>query len=167
MGRLKLAAIVFTIITVPYFLLNESNNSSSFPIQIVDLQDKNETAPTVGTTAIEAVLATDELLVINDRADFFGLMVGQKFSVQANAYNDQIPIVLAVISKRVTPSYTLLTASSEPGFTSVITVTDKLTNILLTTSTDTYEYVGVNFIGFVDRARELNLGDDMYFGESQ
>jgi len=49
----------------------------------------------------------------------------------------------------------------------VITVTDKLTNILLTTSTDTYEYVGVNFIGFVDRARELNLGDDMYFGESQ
>ena len=150
-----------------YFLLKESNNSSSFPIQIVDLQDKNQTAPTVETAAIEAVRATDEPFVINDRADFFGLVVGQKFSVQANAYNDQIPIVLAVISKRVTPSYTLLTASSEPGFTSVITVTDKLTNILITTSTDTYEYIGEDFRGVVDRIRDLNLQDEMHLLDSK
>jgi uncharacterized protein (UPF0333 family) len=167
MGRLKLAVIVFTIIAVSYFLLKESNNSSSFPIQIVDLQDKNQTAPTVETAAIEAVRATDEPFVINDRADFFGLVVGQKFSVQANAYNDQIPIVLAVISKRVTPSYTLLTASSEPGFTSVITVTDKLTNILITTSTDTYEYIGEDFRGVVDRIRDLNLQDEMHLLDSK
>ena len=167
MGRLKLAVIVFTIIAVSYFLLKESNNSSSFPIQIADLQDKNQTAPTVETAAIEAVRATDEPFVINDRADFFGLVVGQKFSVQANAYNDQIPIVLAVISKRVTPSYTLLTASSEPGFTSVITVTDKLTNILITTSTDTYEYIGEDFRGVVDRIRDLNLQDEMHLLDSK
>ena len=42
-----------------------------------------------------------------------------------------------------------------------------MTNILIKTPSNVFEYSGVKFTGVVNPIKDLNLDDDMHFNESQ
>ena len=167
MKRFKLIVIVCVAIAVFGFLLTGTNKKYISSEHAGDVQPvvRAVTSPSIPPKPI--ALLIPDVVAINDSADFLDLAVGQKFSVIGNTQNSQVLIVLDVISKSASSAVTLITASSDSGLTSVVTLTDSLTNILIKTSSNVFEYSGGEFTGLVELIRDLNLGDDMRFDEAQ
>ena len=165
MKRFKLIVIVCVAIAVFGFLLTGTNKKYISSEHAGDVQPvvRAVTSPSIPPKPIALVIP--DVVVINDSADFLDLAVGQKFSVIGNTQNSQVLIFLDVISKSASSAVTLITASSDSGLTSVVTLTDSLTNILIKTSSNVFEYSGGEFTGLVEPIRDLNLGDDMHFDE--
>jgi hypothetical protein len=165
--RFKLIVIVCVAIAVFGFLLTGTNK------KYISSEHAGDVQPAVNATISPSIspkpiaLLIPDVVAINDSADFLDLAVGQKFSVIGNTQNSQVLIVLDVISKSASSAVTLITASSDSGLTSVVTLTDSLTNILIKTSSNVFEYSGGEFTGLVEPIRDLNLGDDMYFDEAK
>jgi hypothetical protein len=165
--RFKLIVIVCVAIAVFGFLLTGTNK------KYISSEHAGDVQPAVNATISPSIppkpiaLLIPDVVAINDSADFLDLAVGQKFSVIGNTQNSQVLIVLDVISKSASSAVTLITASSDSGLTSVVTLTDSLTNILIKTPSNIFEYSGGKFKGVVDPIKDLNLDDDMHFNESQ
>ena len=167
MKRFKLIVIVCVAIAIFGFLLTGTNK------KYISSEHAGDVQPAVNATISPSILPKPiallipDVVTINDSADFLDLAVGQKFSVIGNTQNSQVLIVLDVISKSASSAVTLITASSDSGLTSVVTLTDSLTNILIKTPSNIFEYSGGKFTGVVDPIKDLNLDDDMHFNASQ
>ena len=167
MKRFKLVVLVCLAIAIFGFLLTGTNKEYIPSEQAADVQPVVNATISASITPKPTVAVTPDVVAINDSADFLDLAVGQKFSVRGNAQNSQVLIILDVISKSTLSAATLITASSDSGLTSVVTLTDSLTNILIKTPSNVFEYSGGKFTGVVDPIKDLNLDDDMHFNESQ
>lgn len=167
MKRFKLVVLVCLAIAIFGFLLTGTNKEYIPSAQPADVQPVVNATISASITPKPVVAVTPDVVAINDSADFLDLAVGQKFSVRGNAQNSQVLIILDVISKSALSAATLITASSDSGLTSVVTLTDSLTNILIKTPSNIFEYSGGKFTGVVDPIKDLNLDDDMHFNESQ
>lgn len=165
MGRFKLAVYALVAIVVFWFLMNGTNKVRTVPEQLSDVQAQAQSVLPSEVIPAPLLMPTFGVVVINDPNDFRLLAVGQKFSVKTNTQNTQALVVLDVISKSVSSNFILITASSSSEFTSVITLTESLTNILVKTSSNVFEYSGNNFKGVVDQVRDLNLSDDIHYDE--
>jgi hypothetical protein len=165
MTRFKLVVLAVLAIAVFWFLISGANKTDTIPEQVAGVQVVTQTGLNTEVGPKPIAPPASDVVAIDNRADFFDLEVGQMFSVKGDTKNSQALIVLDVISKSVSPTFTLITASTDPGFTSVITVTDSLTNILVKTPSRVFEYSGDEFNGVVDLLRDLNLGDDIHFVE--
>jgi hypothetical protein len=165
--RFKLVVLVCSAIAIFGFLLTGTNKEYIPSEHAADVQPVVNATISASITPKPIVSVTPDVVAINDSADFLGLTVGQKFSVRGNTQNSQVLIVLDVISKSASSAATLITASSDTGLTSVVTLTDSLTNILIKTPSNVFEYSGVKFTGVVNPIKDLNLDDDMHFNESQ
>ena len=165
MTRFSLVVLTVFAIVVLWFLISETNKTAIIPEQVADVQVETLTGLTAEVRPKPIAPPVSDVVAIDNRADFLDLEVGQIFSVKGGTKNSQALIVLDVISKSVSPTFTLITASTDPGFTSVITVTDSLTNILVKTPSRVFEYSGDEFNGVVDLLRDLNLSDDIHFVE--
>ena len=167
MKRFKLVVLVCLAIAIFGFLLTGTNKEYIPSAQPADVQSVVNATISASITPKPTVAVRPGVVAINDSADFLDLAVGQKFSVRGNAQNSQVLIILDVISKSALSAATLITASSDSGLTSVVTLTDSLTNILIKTPSNIFEYSGGKFTGGVDPTKDLNLDDDMHFNESQ
>ena len=165
MKRFKLVVLVCLAIAIFGFLLTGTNKEYIPSEQAADVQPVVNATISASITPKPTVAVTPDVVAINDSADFLDLAVGQKFSVRGNAQNSQVLIILDVISKSALSAATLITASSDSGLTSVVTLTDSLTNILIKTPSNIFEYSGGKFTGVVDPIKDLNLDDDMHFDE--
>jgi len=165
--RFKLVVLVCLAIAIFGFLLTGTNKEYIPSAQPADVQPVVDATISASITPKPTVAVTLGVVAINDSADFLDLAVGQKFSVRGNAQNSQVLIILDVISKSALSAATLITASSDSGLTSVVTLTDSLTNILIKTPSNIFEYSGGKFTGVVDPIKDLNLDDDMHFNASQ
>lgn len=99
--------------------------------------------------------------------DFGLLLEGQKFALIGNSPNGNQRLVLEVVSKKIAPDFTLIKASIANGQTSIITITETLTKILIKTPDNVFEYSGTEFNGVVDRLIELNLDDDIHHDKTK
>ena len=165
MGRIRLAIYALLAIMVFWFLMSGTNKDSAVLDELANVQAQPQSILLPKETTISPLKTSPAVIAINDPNDLRLLAVGQKFSIKTNTQNTQALVVLDVISTSGSSNYILITASSSPGSTSVITLTDTLTNILIKTADNVFEYSGSNFNGVVDQVRDLNLDDDIDFDE--
>ena len=167
MGRIRLAIYALLAIMVFWFLMSGTNKDSAVLDELANVQAQPQSILLPKETNISPLKNSPAVIAINDPNDFRLLAVGQKFSIKTNTQNTQALVVLDVISTSGSSNYILITASSSPGSTSVITLTDSLTNILIKTANNIFEYSGSDFNGVVDQVRDLNLDDDIHFDEPE
>tara|TARA_B100000787_G_C16176807_1_gene289492 strand:+ start:124 stop:675 length:552 start_codon:yes stop_codon:yes gene_type:complete len=163
MSQLKLAVYSVIGIVVLWFLMNGSNKGRVVPGQPSNIQSQVQSVLSSEVIPSLRLKPSSGVVAINDPNDFQLLAVGQKFSIKTNTQNNQAVVILDVISKSVSANFTLITASSGPGSTSVITLAESSTNILVKTSSNVFEYSGSAFKGVVEQVRDLNLDDDIYY----
>jgi hypothetical protein len=167
MGRFKLAIYALLAILAFWFLMSGTNKGRAIPEELVDVQAPAQSVSPAEVIQRSPLKTSPAVITINDPNDFRLLAVGQKFSIKTNTQNTQALVFLEVISSSVSSNFILITASSSPGSTSVITLTDSLTNILIKTANNIFEYSGSDFKGVVDQVRDLNLDDDIQFDEAE
>jgi len=165
MGRSKLAIYALLAILAFWFLMSGTNKGRAIPEELLDVQAQAQSVLPAEVIPRSPLKTSPAVIAINDPNDFRLLAVGQKFSIKTNTQNTQALVVLEVISSSVSSNFVLITASSSPGSTSVITLTDSLTNILIKTANNVFEYSGSDFNGVVDQVGDLNLDDDIHFDE--
>lgn len=159
-----LALIFFSIVSCLFYWV--------YPENIGSISDVNSKTEMEGVTASKApsqktLRFSTSLSAVTDPADFLVLKEGQKFSLKGNIPNSQILIVLKVENKSVSRDATIISASSDSGLTSIITLTESLTNILVKTANNVFEYSGSEFMGVIDPIRDLNLSEDIHLDEMQ
>ena len=115
-----------------------------------------------GTEPSSSSYSNSPVIDIVNPLDFGLLREGQKFALIGNSINGNQRLVLEVVSKNISSDFTLIKASTANGQTSIITVTDTLTKILIKTPDNVFEYSGEGFNGMVERVTDLNLDDDIY-----
>ena len=108
--------------------------------------------------ATEAVLDAKKMAT---SADILALQVGDKFSM-ATEFNEQSgAVVLDVIDVTEHSNFTQIQGKSSTGSFAVMTLTPTLTNILLKTPDNIFEYMGSDFNGTLKRVASLDLSDDI------
>ena len=165
MGRFRLAVYAPIAIAVFWFLMSGTNKDSAVPDELANVQAQPQSILLPKATTISPLKPSSGVITINVPNDFRLLSVGQKFSIRTSTQNTQALVVLDVISTSESSNYILITASSSPGSTSVIVLTESLTNILIKTAINVFEYSGADFKGVVDQVTDLNLDDDIHYDE--
>ena len=105
---------------------------------------------------------TNSVSIVNNSDDLRRLSLDSSFSlnVSDNLVDQVVRFKVQKINKE--SNYTQILGRSDNEDTVLITFTETMTNILLKTSYNIYEFVGDNFEGVVEQVKPLGLKDDIY-----
>lgn len=163
-SKVKLIAVVACILVVTgvLFLSDDRvesqvsvNNSSQLSSLISE-----ETLPNSSRPNSEiSVLAVAE---INNATDILDLVVETKFSFRIGKNGEDGLVVMKVTDVSNHPTFTQIQARGEDGALAVMTLTPTLTNILVKTSDNIFEYIGDNFDGSMSQVVQIDISDDIH-----
>ena len=105
---------------------------------------------------------TNPVGIVNNSDDLRRLSLDSSFSlnVSDNLVDQVVRFKVQKINKE--SNYTQILGRSDNEDTVLITFTETMTNILLKTSYNIYEFVGDNFEGVVEQVKPLGLKDDIH-----
>jgi len=105
---------------------------------------------------------TNSVSIVNNSDDLRRLSLDSSFSlnVSDNLVDQVVRFKVQKINKE--SNYTQILGRSDNEDTVLITFTETMTNILLKTSYNIYEFVGDNFEGVVEQVKPLGLKDDIH-----
>ena len=95
------------------------------------------------------------------------LTVGANFSLRTEFNGKSDIILLRVFDVAQNAKFTQIQGKGLNGDVAVITLTPTLTNMLLKTSTNIFEYIGDDFQGILNQVASLNLSDDIHTRKSK
>ena len=152
--------LVISIKTSNYFKETQNNNIDdqiSLNLGIFD-DDKVATTESKGLEAHN----TNSVSIVNNSDDLRRLAFNSNFSLIVS--DDLVDQVVRFEVQKINKgsSYTQILGKSDNEDTVLITFTETMTNILLKTPYNIYEFVGDNFAGVVQQAKPLGLKDDIH-----
>lgn len=102
------------------------------------------------------------VIIVNNSDDLRRLSLDSRFSL--NVSDDLVDQVVRFKVQKINKvsNYTQILGKSDNEGTVLITFTETITNILLKTPYNIYEFVGDNFAGVVQQAKPLGLKDDIH-----
>ena len=111
--------------------------------------------------ALEAHNA-NPVIIVNNSDDLRRLSLDSRFSL--NVSDDLVDQVVRFKVQKINKgsNYTQILGKSDNEDTVLVTFTETMTNILLKTPYNIYEFVGDNFAGVVQQAKPLGLKDDIH-----
>ena len=151
--------LAISIKTSNYFQESQKNKlDDQIPLK-VEISD-NE-VPISESEALEAN-NTNSVGIVNNSDDLRRLSLDSSFSlnVSDNLVDQVVRFKVKKIDKE--SNYTQILGRSDNEDTVLITFTETMTNILLKTSYNIYEFVGDNFEGVVEQVKPLGLKDDIH-----
>ena len=151
--------LAISIKTSNYFQESQKNRlDDQIPLKI-EISD-NE-VPVSESEALEAY-NTNPVSIVNNSDDLRRLSLDSSFSlnVSDNLVDQVVRFKVQKINKE--SNYTQILGRSDNEDTVLITFTETMTNILLKTSYNIYEFVGDNFEGVVEQVKPLGLKDDIH-----
>ena len=151
--------LAISIKTSNYFQESQKNRlDDQIPLKI-EISD-NE-VPTSESESLEAH-NTNPVSIVNNSDDLRRLSLDSSFSlnVSDNLVDQVVRFKVQKINKE--SNYTQILGRSDNEDTVLITFTETMTNILLKTSYNIYEFVGDNFEGVVEQVKPLGLKDDIH-----
>ena len=151
--------LAISIKTSNYFQESQKNKlDDQIPLKI-EISD-NE-VPISESEALEAN-NTNPVGIVNNSDDLRRLSLDSSFSlnVSDNLVDQVVRFKVQKINKE--SNYTQILGRSDNEDTVLITFTETMTNILLKTSYNIYEFVGDNFEGVVEQVKPLGLKDDIH-----
>ena len=151
--------LAISIKTSNYFQESQKNRlDDQIPLKI-EISD-NE----VPVSESEALKAhnTNSVSIVANSDDLRRLSLDSSFSlnVSDNLVDQVVRFKVQKINKE--SNYTQILGRSDNEDTVLITFTETMTNILLKTSYNIYEFVGDNFEGVVEQVKPLGLKDDIH-----
>ena len=151
--------LAISIKTSNYFQESQKNRlDDQIPLKI-EISD-NE-VPALESETLEAH-NTNSVSIVNNSDDLRRLSLDSSFSlnVSDNLVDQVVRFKVQKINKE--SNYTQILGRSDNEDTVLITFTETMTNILLKTSYNIYEFVGDNFEGVVEQVKPLGLKDDIH-----
>ena len=112
-------------------------------------------------------MAMSNIKKINNSTDMLALTVGANFSLRTEFNGESDITLLRVFDVAKNAKFTQIQGKGLNGDVAVITLTPTLTNILLKTSTNIFEYIGDDFQGILNQVASLNLSDDVHVRKSK
>ena len=155
------------LLVVIIWSINDVPNNTDINLARGEVLGKEMTKKISGTEPSSSSYSNSPVIDIINPLDFGLLREGQKFALIGNSLNGNQRLVLEVVSKNISSDFTLIKASTANGQTSIITVTDTFTKILIKTPDNVFEYYGEGFNGMVERVTEFNLDDDIYHDKAK
>ena len=119
------------------------------------------------SSEIQNNISMSDVKKITNATDMLSLGVSAKFSLLTEFDGESNIITLEVFDVAQNPKFTQIQAKGSNDNVAVITLTPTLTNILLKTSSNIFEYTGGDFKGILNRVARLNLSDDVRETRSQ
>ena len=151
--------LAISIKTSNYFQESQKNRlDDQIPLKI-EISD-NE-VPALESETLDAH-NTNSVSIVNNSDDLRRLSLDSSFSlnVSDNLVDQVVRFKVQKINKE--SNYTQILGRSDNEDTVLITFTETMTNILLKTSYNIYEFVGDNFEGVVEQVKPLGLKDDIH-----
>ena len=148
-----------SIKTSNYFQESQKNRlDDQIPLKI-EISDNEVPAPESETLEAHN---TNSVSIVNNSDDLRRLSLDSSFSlnVSDNLVDQVVRCKVQKINKE--SNYTQILGRSDNEDTVLITFTETMTNILLKTSYNIYEFVGDNFEGVVEQVKPLGLKDDIH-----
>ena len=102
------------------------------------------------------------MIEINDATDIFNLDIDNRFSFRVGEMGSDTVVLMQVRELSKNPTFTQIQARGIDSEIAIITVTPSLTNILLKTSGNIYEYIGDNFDGTMRQVAQVDIADDIH-----
>lgn len=168
MARINLKAnftILFLFIfgvSLFFFLINHSVEPRINDVDFPALTLLNEIDSLPSSLQANSESPLSEVIEINDATDIFNLEVDSRFSLRAGETESDTVVLMQVSDISKNPTFTQIQARGIYGEIAVITVTPSLTNILLKTSVNIFEYIGGNFDGTMRRVAQVDIEDDIH-----
>ena len=163
-SNMKLIAVVACILFVTgvLFLSNDRveyqvsvNNPSQLSSLISEQDLPNSSEP-------NSEISVLEVAEINNANDILDLEVETKFSFRIGENGKDGLVIMHVTEVSNNPTFTQIQARGEDGVVAVMTLTPTLTNILLKTSSNIFEFIGDNFDGTMSQIAHIDISDDIH-----
>ena len=151
--------LAISIKTSNYFQESQNNKpDNQIPL---NLEISDEKVAVSESEVLEAHNA-NSVSIVNNSGDLRRLSLDSSFSlnVSDNLVDQVVRFKVQKINKE--SNYTQILGRSDNEDTVLITFTETMTNILLKTSYNIYEFVGDNFEGVVEQVKPLGLKDDIH-----
>ncbi len=148
-----------SIKTSNYFQESQNNKpDNQIPL---NLEISDEKVAVSESEVLEAHNA-NPVIIVNNSDDLRRLSFDSRFSL--NVSDDLVDQVVRFKVQKINKesNYTQILGRSDNEDTVLITFTETMTNILLKTSYNIYEFVGDNFEGVVEQVKPLGLKDDIH-----
>lgn len=151
--------LAISIKTSNYFKESQKNKpDDQIPLDLKISDDE----VTLSESEVREAHNTNSISIVNNSDDLRRLSLDSRFSL--NVSDDLVDQVVRFKVQKINkgPNYTQILGKSDNEDTVLITFTETMTNILLKTSYNIYEFVGDNFAGVVEQAKPLGLKDDIH-----
>tara|TARA_B100001248_G_scaffold194707_1_gene149564 strand:- start:2696 stop:3340 length:645 start_codon:yes stop_codon:yes gene_type:complete len=161
---LIIAAMIIFLIAISLKTSNyftESQNSNIDDQILLNLEISDDEV-VLSESKVLAAHHTNSVSIVNDSDDLRRLAFNSNFSLIVS--DDLVDQVVKFEVQKINKgsSYTQILGKSDNEDTVLITFTETMTNILLKTPYNIYEFVGDNFAGVVQQAKPLGLKDDIH-----
>ena len=151
--------LAISIKTSNYFQESQNNKpDNQIPL---NLEISDDEVAVSESEVLEAHNA-NPVIIVNNSDDLRRLSFDSRFSL--NVSDDLVDQVVRFKVQKINKesNYTQILGRSDNEDTVLITFTETMTNILLKTSYNIYEFVGDNFEGVVEQVKPLGLKDDIH-----
>ena len=151
--------LAISIKTSNYFQESQNNKpDNQIPL---NLEISDDEVAVSESEVLEAHNA-NPVIIVNNSDDLRRLSLDSRFSL--NVSDDLVDQVVRFKVQKINKesNYTQILGRSDNEDTVLITFTETMTNILLKTSYNIYEFVGDNFEGVVEQVKPLGLKDDIH-----
>ena len=161
---LIIAAMIILFLAISFKTSNyfqESQNNKPDNQIPLNLEISDDEVAVSESEVLEAHNA-NPVIIVNNSDDLRRLSFDSRFSL--NVSDDLVDQVVRFKVQKINKesNYTQILGRSDNEDTVLITFTETMTNILLKTSYNIYEFVGDNFEGVVEQVKPLGLKDDIH-----
>ena len=161
-AKLMAAIICILVATIYSFVVDDQvesqilvDNSSQISTSIREGGSSNKSKS-------NSEILFSKIIEINSATDILDLNVENNFSFRIGKNGEEGLVVMKVTDVSNNPTFTQIQARGENGALAVMTLTPTLTNILLKTSNNIFEYIGDNFDGSMSQVVQIDISDDIH-----
>jgi|TARA_B110001450_G_C17662494_1_gene497903 hypothetical protein len=164
LAKVILGLFILFVVWSLWTNIDFSNNVDGTAVSKNMLLQTDEKAP---ISNVQNDMAMSNIKKINNSTDMLALTVGANFSLRTEFNGESDITLLRVFDVAKNAKFTQIQGKGLNGDVAVITLTPTLTNMLLKTSTNIFEYTGDDFQGILNQVASLNLSDDIHTRKSK
>ena len=158
-----MAAVACVLVVTMFFFVGDNQFESQIPMDnSSQLSVSEREGGSSNKTKSNSEISFSKIIEIRSATDILDLNVENNFSFRIGKNGEDGLVVMKVTDVSNHPTFTQIQARGEDGALAVMTLTPTLTNILLKTSDNIFEYIGDNFDGSMSQVVQIDISDDIH-----
>lgn len=156
-----MAVIACVLVAIMFFFVGDDQIESQTPVENSSQLSESIREGGLSNKSNSEILFS-KITEISSATDILDLNVENNFSFRIGKNGEDGLVVMKVTDVSNNPTFTQIQARGENGALAVMTLTPTLTNILLKTSDNIFEYIGDNFDGSMSQVVQIDISDDIH-----